>query len=122
MWQSGQERDALYYPCPLAGPRASPGVMTISPAPHLGRTVELALDMEVLDELPKRGKVQESSPASCLLCGGTDEGEMLSFPSLSLTIYGRQKSWAQGHESGSHVPHQLQHLGEQALHLTWAAG
>lgn len=29
-----------------------------------------------------------------------------------------------GHKSGrtGHVPHLLQHSGEQALHLTWAAG
>lgn len=49
----------------------------------------------------------------------------MSFSHLSfLVIYGRQESWPWGHENGrtGHTPHQLPYLGEQSLHLTWAAG
>lgn len=48
-----------------------------------------------------------------------DGGETTSNPPLLLPIYGRQKSWPQGHESGrtGHVPYWLQHLGEETYTL-----
>jgi hypothetical protein len=57
---------------------------------------------------------ERAGSASCLLGGGEDEEESSSSPSLSLAIYGRQKSRRQNHESGrtGHVPQWLHHLRE----------
>lgn len=47
---------------------------------------------------------------------------VLSFPApFPFTIYSKLESWTQDHDNW-HVPHQLQHSGEQPLNLTWAAG
>ena len=53
-----------------------------------------------------------------------DVGETPSSSPSPLTIYGGQERQSQGHKSGrsDHVPYQLQHVGVQSLHLTWAAG
>lgn len=56
-------------------------------------------------------------------CSGMGEGEIPS-SLFTPTAYGSQETWCWGHESGraALAPHLLQHLGDQALYLIWAAG
>lgn len=98
--------------------------MLQGPVPHMGITVELALDVEAAGELssPQEGQPRRSSPIFGLLSGSLEEGEMSSFPPLSLAIYGKWETWSQGHESGrtDHFSHQLQPSGRWTLYLSWA--
>jgi hypothetical protein len=67
---------------------------------------------------PRYEGCRRAVPASCLLGDGMDKGEIPSSSSSSFA-----KSWLQGHETGrtGYVPRQLQHSGEQTLHLAWVA-
>lgn len=84
------------------------------PAPHLGSTEELALDVGLLLSQVQGHECGRASPASYLLCSGISEGEILFLFLLPLPWMAGRESWPQwGHESrrDGPAPH---------LHLTWA--
>lgn len=95
---------------------SSDALGTSGPAPYLGSTEELALDVGIASEHFLR--------VSCLLCGGMDWGEIPSSHHWWLVTYSRLESFPLGHESGRNVPvpQWVQHSGKQALHCAWAAG
>ena len=79
----------------------------VGPAPCLGSTLALALDMEVAGVRPEGMTVEEL--ALPLVCSVVASRRRDPFPRQGC------ESRKTGHDS-----HQLQHSGEQALHLTWA--
>lgn len=91
-WRSSEWES---WPCP--SPVAALG--RVGPLPHLGSSVELTLNVRVVEG--KQTQVREYervSPASCLLDSGADEREIPSSLPSSLAIYGRQKTWTADHE------------------------
>lgn len=59
--------------CPCSLPVGA--LRRAGPAPHLGSTIELVLDVEAADDLAQECECAEASPDSCLLCGSISKGE-----------------------------------------------